>query len=202
MRGPIFVFLPGDLQARVPAMKSETSLPENIVLIGFMGCGKTTVGRELQHRLGYPLVDMDHVIELRTGKSISEIFATQGEAAFRDMETNLLQELQDPTAPRRIISTGGGVIGREENRALLKDLGYVVWLHAPTSVILDRTSKNRSRPLLQTEDPAAIIQALLEERMPLYQSAAHLKLDTAGLCSDEVATGILECARYFFTHRP
>jgi shikimate kinase len=79
-------------------------------------------------------------------------------------------------------------------------LGYVVWLHAPPEVILDRTSKNRSRPLLATEDPAAVIQALMEQRRPLYQEAAHLKLDTAGLCSDEVATGILECARYFFTH--
>ena len=182
-------------------MNGSISPPENIVLIGFMGCGKTTVGRELQHRLGFPLVDMDQVIELRAGKSISEIFASDGEKAFRDMETALLRELHDPTAVRRIISTGGGVVGRPENRELLKDLGYVVWLHAPPAVILDRTSKNRSRPLLQTEDPAAMIQALMEERRPLYQEAAHLKLDTAGLCSDEVATGILECARYFFTNR-
>jgi len=181
-------------------MKSSTSPPENIVLIGFMGCGKTTVGRELQQRLGFPLVDMDHVIEAKAGKSISEIFATEGEQAFRDMETALLRELRDPAATRRIISTGGGVVGREENRALLKELGYVVWLHAPAAVILDRTSKSRSRPLLATEDPSAVIQALMEKRRPLYQEASHLKLDTAGLCSDEVATGILECARYFFTH--
>ncbi len=183
-------------------MKQSTPPPKNIVLIGFMGCGKSTVGRELHHRLGYPLVDMDQTIEERAGKPITAIFADDGEAAFRDMETALLRELNDPTAPRRIISTGGGVIGREENRALLQQLGYVVWLHAPAHVILARTAKNFNRPLLQTEDPAAKIAALMAERQPLYEQTAHLKLDTAGLCFNEVATGILECARYFFTHQP
>lgn len=184
-------------------MKPSPSLPENIVIIGFMGCGKSTVGRALQQRLGYPLVDMDHVIEQRTGKSIPEIFAELGEPAFRDMETALLQELDDPSAPRRVISTGGGVIGRAENRALLKRLGYVVWLHAPAAVILARTSKSHHRPLLSaTEDPAARIEALMAERQPLYQESAHLKLDTAGLRSDELATGIVECSRYFFNNRP
>jgi shikimate kinase len=182
-------------------MNETNTPPKNIVLIGFMGCGKSTVGRELQQRLGYPLVDMDQAIEEQAGKPITAIFADDGEPAFRDMETALLRELNDPSAPRRIISTGGGVVGREENRKLLKDLGYVVWLRAPTSVILERTTKNRSRPLLHTEDPAAKIEALMAERGPLYQETAHLKLDTAGLRCDEVATGILECARYFFTSR-
>jgi shikimate kinase len=183
-------------------MNPPTTLPENIVLIGFMGCGKSTVGRELQQRLGYPLVDMDQVIEQRVGKPITAIFADEGESAFRDMETNLLAELNDPSAPRRIISTGGGVVGRGENRALLKQLGFVVWLHAPASVILERTRYNRARPLLDTEDPAAKIHALMAERQPLYQESCHLKLDTAGLCSEELATGISECARYFFNNRP
>lgn len=180
-------------------MNESQTPPKNIVLIGFMGSGKSTVGRELHHRLGYPLVDMDHVIEQRAGKPITAIFANDGEEKFRDMETRLLEELSDPTAPRRIISTGGGVIGREENRALLRHLGYVVWLHAPTAVILDRTAKNRDRPLLHTDDPAARVEALLSERKPLYAEAAHLKVDTAGLDCKELATGILESARYFFT---
>lgn len=182
-------------------MNQSTTPPKNIVLIGFMGCGKSTVGRELQQRLGYPLVDMDQTIEQRAAKPITAIFEDDGEAVFRDMETALLHELNDPQAPRRIISTGGGVVGRAENRALLKDLGYVVWLRAPTAVILERTMKNRSRPLLHTDDPAARIETLMEERRPLYQETAHLKLDTAGLCCSEVATGILECARYFFTNQ-
>jgi shikimate kinase len=180
-------------------MNSSNNPPENIVLIGFMGSGKTTIGRELQHRLGYPLVDMDSVIEQRAGKSITEIFAGEGEAVFRDLETALLRELGDPAAPRCIISTGGGVVEREENRRLLAGLGYVVWLDAPAEAILERTAKNRSRPLLQTGDPAEKIRLLMERRRPLYQECARLKLDTTGLCCDEVATGILECARYFFT---
>ncbi len=179
-------------------MNESQPPPKNIVLIGFMGSGKSTVGRELHQRLGYPLVDMDQVIEQRAGKSITAIFADVGEDGFRDLETHLLEELNDAAAPRRIISTGGGVIGREVNRAILRHLGYVVWLHAPTAVILDRTAKNRERPLLHTEDPASKIEALMSQRKPLYAETAHLKIDIAELDSDEIATGILESARYFF----
>jgi shikimate kinase len=180
-------------------MNESQTPPKNIVLVGFMGSGKSTVGRELHHRLGYPLVDMDQVIEQRARKSIAAIFADEGEQIFRDQETSLLQELDDLTAPRRIISTGGGVIGRKENRALLRQLGYVVWLNAPMAVILDRTSKNRERPLLHTEDPVARVTALMEARRPLYEEVSHLKIETAGLDSNELATGILESARYFFS---
>jgi shikimate kinase len=180
-------------------MNESQTPPKNIVLIGFMGSGKSTVGRELHLRLGYPLVDMDQVIEQRAGKPITSIFSEDGEEKFREMETELLGELADSSATRRIISTGGGVIGRQRNRELLRQLGYVVWLHAPTAVILDRTSKNRERPLLHTEDPAARIEALLTVRKPLYADAAHLKVETAGLDCKELATGILESARYFFT---
>ncbi len=180
-------------------MNESQTPPKNIVLIGFMGSGKSTVGRELHHRLGYPLVDMDHVIEQRARKPITAIFADEGEDAFRDMETALLEELNDPASTRRIISTGGGVIGRERNRALLRHLGYVVWLHAPLAVILDRTARNHDRPLLHTDDPVARVEALMNVRLPLYAEAAHLQVDTAGLDAGELATGILESARYFFT---
>lgn len=190
---------------RKPRYESPMSdikrLPENIVLIGIMGCGKSTVGRELQVRLGYPLVDMDQEIERTAGKPIGAIFAEEGEGHFRDMETRLLRELSAAGDPRRIVSTGGGVVGREENRRLLRSLGYVVWLDAPLSVILERTGKTRHRPLLQTADPEAKLRELLGKRSPLYQETAHLKLDTAGLDSGEIAAGILECARYFFSHR-
>lgn len=180
-------------------MNESQTPPKNIVLIGFMGSGKSTVGRELHHRLGYPLVDMDQVIEQRARKPISAIFTDEGEEAFRDMETKLLKELGTPNAPRRIISTGGGIIGREENRRLLRQLGYVVWLHAPMAVILERTAKNRERPLLHTDDPVARIETLMATRRPLYEEAAHLKVETSGLDCNELATGILESARYFFT---
>ena len=182
-------------------MNDPNTLPENIVLIGFMGSGKSTVGRELHQRLGYPFVDMDQLIEQRAGKPITAIFADEGEAAFREMESAVLKDLSQAADQRRIISTGGGVVGRPENRALLKRMGYVVWLDAPASVILDRTAKNRTRPLLHTEDPGEKVHRLMAEREPLYQETAHLKLDTSGLDSKELATGILECARYFFSQR-
>jgi shikimate kinase len=193
---------PGAAEPRLVAPMNETqNQPENILLIGIMGCGKSTVGRELHQRLGYPLVDMDQEIERTAGKPITAIFADEGEERFREMETQVLRELAAHPDQRRIISTGGGVIGCEENRRLLRDLGYVVWLDAPLAVILERTGKTRHRPLLHTEDPAAKIRELMERRSPLYRETAHLKLDTAGLDSGEIATGILECARYFFTHR-
>jgi shikimate kinase len=180
-------------------MNEPQTPPQNVVLIGFMGSGKSTVGRELQHRLSYPLVDMDHVIEQRAGKPVTAIFAEDGESLFRDAETGLLQELAADGGSGKIISTGGGVVCREENRNLLKQLGYVVWLHAPTEVILERTSKNTDRPLLHGSDPLERIRTLMEARGPLYEEAAHLKVDTTGLDCGELATGILESARYFFS---
>jgi shikimate kinase len=180
-------------------MNEAQTPPKNIVLIGFMGSGKSTVGRELHNRLGYPLVDMDQTIEQRAGKPITAIFAEDGEEAFRNAETELLEELAKMDAPSHIISTGGGLVGRTRNRELLKKLGYVVWLHAPTDVIFERTSKNSDRPLLHGDDPRQRIQALLELRNPWYEAAAHLKVDTAGLDCGELATGILESARYFFS---
>jgi len=183
-------------------MDSSITPPENIILIGFMGCGKTTVARELHLRLGYPLVDMDHAIEKQTGKSITQIFAEEGEPVFRDMEASLLKSLMDPDAPHRIISTGGGVVGRAENRTMLRSLGYVVWLDAPASVIIEHTRKTRNRPLLLTDNPEERIAQLMEERRPLYQVTSHLRIDTSELDCHELATGILESARYFFSKRP
>lgn len=182
-------------------MNPSSTPPRSLVLIGFMGSGKSAIGRELQSRIGYPLVDMDQTIEERAGMPITEIFAHHGEVAFRDMESALLRELNAQPEEQRIISTGGGAVVRPENRDLLRTLGYVVWLKAPPEVILERTAKNKSRPLLQTEDPMARILSLLSKREPMYAATAHLQIDTSGLDCGEVATGILECAQYFFTHR-
>ncbi|MBC7980745.1 MAG: shikimate kinase [Armatimonadetes bacterium] len=181
-------------------MNQSEVTPKNIVLIGFMGSGKSTVGRELHQRLGYHLTDMDQLIEERLGKKISEIFVEEGESAFRDFETMQLMEIARQTDKRHIISTGGGIVIRPENRSLLRRLGYVVWLNAPEEVISERTSRNRDRPLLNHQDSRARIAMLLAEREPWYRETAHLKIDTAGLDSHETAAGILESARYFFTH--
>ena len=183
-------------------MQSPDGLPKNIVLIGLMGCGKTTIGRKLQGMLGYPMVDTDQLIEEKAGMTIPEIFAKRGEQSFRELESAVLNELSAPGAPRRIIATGGGIIGRKHNRRLLSKLGYVVWLQAPVDVILQRTARNRDRPLLQTENPREKIEKLLVERSPLYHQIADLELETAGLETEEIACGILESARYHFSAKP
>lgn len=180
-------------------MNQSEVTPKNIVLIGFMGSGKSTVGRELHQRLGYPLTDMDQLIEQTMGKKITEIFKEEGESAFRDFETLQLLEIAKQTGTRHIISTGGGIVIRPQNRSILRKLGYVVWLHAPEDVIHERTSRNRDRPLLNEPNARDRISSLMAERRPWYEETAHLRIDTAGLDSDEIATGILESARYFFT---
>ena len=180
-------------------MDQSELTPKNIVLIGFMGSGKSTVGRELHQRLGYELADMDQMIEESIGKKISEIFKEEGESAFRDFETLQLVEISKDFEKRHIISTGGGVVIRPQNRSLLKKLGYVVWLDAPKGVIFERTSRNKDRPLLNDINAKEKISKLLAEREPWYRETAHLKIDTEGLDSAEIATGILESARYFFT---
>jgi shikimate kinase len=181
-----------------PVMNSPEGMPKNIVLIGLMGCGKSTVGRKLQGMLGYPLIDTDHVIEEKTGMTIPTIFARRGEQAFRELEGAILQELLAPGQPRRIIATGGGIVGRRANRKALSKLGYVVWLQAPVDVIIQRTSRNGNRPLLQTADPRGKIEQLIKERSPLYHEIADLELETSGLETEEIACGLLESARYHF----
>ncbi|TAE86040.1 MAG: shikimate kinase [Verrucomicrobia bacterium] len=179
-------------------MNSVEDLPRNIVLIGLMGCGKSTIGRKLQTLLGYPLVDTDQLIEEKLGCSIAEVFAQRGEPYFREVESAVLHELSAPGTPRRIIATGGGIVCRRRNRQLLASLGFVVWLQAPVDVILQRTARNRDRPLLETDDRRGRIEKLMAERAPLYREIADLSLETAGLEMEEIACGILESARYHF----
>lgn len=183
-------------------MPESEPIPHSIALIGFMGCGKSTVGRQLHQLLGYPLMDTDHLIEQQAGMSIPEIFAERAEDGFREIETSVLRQLASEPGARRIIATGGGVVIRRENRDLLRQLGCVVWLRADIETILARTSRSRDRPLLRTDNPRERIESLLTERQPLYEEASHLEIETSGLSSSEIACGILESARYFFTGHP
>lgn len=148
----------------------------NIFLIGLMGSGKTTVGRALAKRLGMHFVDSDHEIEARTGATIPLIFEIEGEESFRRREAEVIRDL---TAQQGIVlATGGGAVLDPDNREYLKTRGTVIYLRAGVSSILHRTSNDKNRPLLQTEDPRKKIEELARQREPLYREVAHITIDT------------------------
>lgn len=161
-----------------------------IVLIGFMGAGKSSVGRTLARMTGRPRFDTDEMIAARFGLTISEIFEKRGEERFRDAESEALEELSIETDA--IIVTGGGIVLRETNTARLRDLGAVVYLSADEETLFRRISRRPTRPLLQTTDPRATMKELLRLRLPLYRAAADVEVDTSGLTHDEVARNILK----------
>ena len=140
----------------------------NIYLIGLMGAGKTTVGRELARALDYRFFDSDELIERVAQQTISEIFAHQGDAAFRDLETQVLQQLS--ACARSVIATGGGMVLRQQNWGYLQS-GLTVWLDAPVELLVQRLADDQSRPLLATEDRAATLHRLLQERRSRYAEA-------------------------------
>ena len=168
----------------------------NIVLVGFMATGKTTLGRMVARRAGFRFVDMDKMIEDAAGMSIPKIFEQEGEDGFRARESAVLRELAGHD--RHVIATGGGVVTREENHALLRDLGFVVWLHTRKKIIFDRVMRNPHRPLLRTADPYETIKTMVEQRKPLYKAVADLKVKTCDLSQSEATGGILDSACWFF----
>lgn len=152
----------------------------NIVLIGFMGCGKTTLGIRLSYRMKQPFIDTDKYIEKKQNKTIKEIFAEQGEMAFREIETNTLREMVDSKMKNQVISTGGGMPTREENHELLQELGVVVWLRVKPETVIERLKDDTTRPLLQGENPQGKIEELLSIREPLYTACADVIVDVDG----------------------
>ncbi|MDE6406479.1 MAG: shikimate kinase [Lachnospiraceae bacterium] len=157
----------------------------NVILIGFMGCGKSTVGLRLSYRLRRTIIDTDKEIEKEEQRTISDIFATDGEAYFRDRETACLRKLTG-IATNQIISVGGGLPVREENRALLHELGQVFYLRAKGGTIYERLKDDTTRPLLQVADPLAKIETLLEERDPYYKAAADVVITVDGKSFSEI----------------
>ncbi len=148
----------------------------NIFLVGLMGAGKTTVGRALAKRLNKRFIDSDHEIEERTGASIPLIFEIEGEASFRQREAEVIRDL---TAQHDIVlATGGGAVLNPESRAFLKERGTVIYLRASVNSILQRTSHDKNRPLLQTADPRKTIEELSRAREPFYNEIAHIVIDT------------------------
>ncbi len=185
-------------------MAATSSESRPIILIGLMGCGKTTAGRELSKMLGMPFLDMDAVIEEQIGKSIPAIFRDEGEAHFRALETALLRYLlQEERGGTKgiapIISTGGGVVLREENRVILRKLGFCVWLNVEVPVLLARTARTNNRPLLAAPNRREILEKLSAQRTPLYAETAHLRLDSSQMDINSVVRHITAAASDFFS---
>lgn len=148
-----------------------------IVLVGMPGSGKSSAGRQVARRFGLPFVDSDHEIEQQIGMSIREYFETQGEQAFRDLETALLRRVAE-SSEQIVLSTGGGALLREENRDILRQHGTVLYLRASPEEIYRRLRHDTKRPLLQVADPRQKLQELFQTRDPLYLKAAHYVIDT------------------------
>ncbi len=168
---------------------------ENIILTGYMGSGKTSVSRELERITELTFLDTDAEIERRAGKTISRIFAEDGEEAFRMLETGLLEEyLQNGW--KGILSTGGGMPVREENRKLLRKLGKVIYLQTSAETICDRLSGDTTRPLLaglaDREAKLSKIREMLSIREPYYLETAHITVKTDGLAPGAIAEKILQ----------
>lgn len=151
-------------------------LPSSVVLVGPMGAGKSTIGRLLAGLLSLDFVDTDTVIEQRTGADIPWIFDVEGEEGFRDREASVLAQTLDGSD--RVIATGGGIVMRESNRELLKQHRGVIYLTADVEQLVERTARDKKRPLLQVEDPRARIKELFELRDPLYREVADIIIKT------------------------
>ncbi|MTH52397.1 AAA family ATPase [Bacillus mangrovi] len=159
---------------------------KNIILTGFMGAGKTTAGAALGGKLQLPVYDTDHLIENEHGLTIREIFQSHGEQLFREMETQLLGRL--PSEPA-VITTGGGIVMRAENRELLKRAGTVFFLSCPFDEIYERLKEDSTRPLLYEKTKEEIRQ-LYESRIPFYRDGS-IEIDTSGKTPEEVADCII-----------
>lgn len=152
------------------------SMSGNIFLVGLMGAGKTTIGRALAKKLNRPFYDSDQEIEARTGATIPTIFEIEGEESFRKREADMIRELS--AIENAIIATGGGAAVRAETRACMKEFGTVIYLQAGVSQLLQRTSRDRNRPLLQTSNPRQRLEDLLRQRDPFYREVADMLIET------------------------
>ncbi|WP_305909230.1 shikimate kinase AroK [Methylomarinum sp. Ch1-1] len=163
---------------------------KNIYLVGLMGAGKTTIGRQLAKALGLHFYDSDKAIEDSTGVNIPTIFEYEGEEGFRLREMAVIEQLT--RLEGIVLATGGGAIIREQNRIALQQYGFVVYLQCSVDKILHRTRRDNQRPLLNTDNPRARLETLYAEREPLYLSCADYKIDTGIMPSKLVVKNILK----------
>ncbi len=166
---------------------------QRVFLVGPMGAGKTTIGRQLANILHLEFLDSDQAIEARAGADIPWIFDVEGEAGFRDREARMIDELTQRDGI--VLATGGGAVLRPENRAALAERGSVVYLYASIRQQVERTGKDRNRPLLQVPDPEGRLRELMAERDPLYREIADHIVETDGLTARAVAQQLSEALK-------
>lgn len=178
-----------------------TSEARHLVLIGMMGSGKTSVGRRLALRLGRPFIDTDRLVEERTGRSVADVFKSDGEPAFRALEAQAVRDTLD-TDTWAVVALGGGAVLDPGNRDLAREAGLVVWLQAPARELARRVAASTRRPggtvrpLLDVpgDTPESILQGIARDREEAYRAAAHLVVDTTGRSPGQVAMAVLAAA--------
>jgi shikimate kinase len=171
---------------------TQPARARHLVLIGPMGAGKSTIGRHLARLLELPFVDLDELIESRTGVSIPLIFEVEGEAGFRQRESELLREVLQASA-RVVLATGGGVILNPANRDWIRRCGAVLYLRTPVAVQLNRLARDTRRPLLQAPDRRERLEQMARDRNPLYESLADMTLDSVADKPNRTARKVAEC---------
>lgn len=176
-------------QNRQAAHASINKLDRPIVLIGLMGAGKTTVGRRLAKALGVGFVDSDHEIEIAANMSVAEIFESYGEEEFRNVERRVITRLMDEEP--QVLATGGGAFLNEETRKLIQAKALTVWLDADIDVLVERTGRKDTRPLLKQGNPKEILTKLSQERYPIY-SLADIRVGSGQGPHDNVVKSLLE----------
>jgi shikimate kinase len=163
--------------------------PRHVVLVGLMGAGKSTVGARCAERMGRAFVDTDAVVESIAGAPVADLFAHDGEAAFRELERSAVADACAAPVPI-VIAAGGGAVLDAENRKHLRDAGFVVWLRAPAAQLAARVGDGRGRPLLSA-DPAGTLERLATVRLAAYEAAAHATIDTDGMTVAAVVDDVL-----------
>lgn len=168
----------------------------NIVLVGLMGCGKSSIGRKLAERMELPFKDADTEIERAAGKTIPEIFEEDGEEAFRDGERRVISRLLSTSD--QVLATGGGAYMNAEVRTTISTTSVSIWLRADLDLLMERVSRRPNRPLLQTKDPRAVMQKLMDERYPTY-AQADVVIDSKKAVHDVIVDDLVEKLAEYLT---